>query len=221
MAYKSWLSLFSKDVTAGDVHVSSSGGKGKRKTFRDLIGDKKPKLPDDENADIGKVEIDASVVQKMHDLACQMGAECADDNDDDTLDDATKRDGSFSIPFKISKADADQQMIFGWASIVEKDGKLVIDKQEDFILPEDLEAAAYDYVLNSRTHGHMHVVKGTGRLIESMVFTKEKQDALGIDLKKVGWWCGWHVSDAEVWAAHKRGELPELSIGGSGRRTEV
>lgn len=136
------------------------------------------------------------------------------------VDNALKSAG-WSIPVKITKADPDQMMIFGWASVVEKDGRLVIDKQGDIVLPADLESAVYDYVLYARQHGDMHKNIGTGRLIESMVFTKEKQDALGIDLGKVGWFVGYKVDDPRVWEANKRGELPEFSIGGSGKRIEV
>jgi len=125
------------------------------------------------------------------------------------------------IPFTVEKADSDKQMLFGWASVVEKDGKIIVDKQGDMIAPETLEDGAYDYVLHARDHGHMHENIGTGRLIESMVFTKEKQTALGIDLGKVGWWIGFKVDDPEVWAAHKRGDLPEFSIGGRALREEV
>jgi hypothetical protein len=128
---------------------------------------------------------------------------------------------AWAVPMRVAKVDADQQLIFGWASVVEKDGYLIIDKQEDIILPETLEEAAYDFVLHARDHGDMHKDIGTGRLIESMVFTKEKQAALGINLGQVGWWTGFKVDNAEVWAAHKRGERPEFSIGGKAQSIEV
>ncbi len=124
--------------------------------------------------------------------------------------------------FVVKEADADQQLIFGWASIVMKGDLLVIDKQGDMILPEELERAAYDFMTDGGTHGHMHADIGTGRPIESMVFTKEKQEALGIVIKDadsgeqiVGWWTGFKVDDPKVWARHKAGELPEFSIGGA------
>ena len=164
------------------------------------------------------------LAQTIHDHAVALGAYCSqhgEGNDDFGQDDVGKGGSSWAIPFKIAKSDADQGQIFGWASVVEKDGKLIIDKQGDAILPEDLEKAAYDFVLNARDHGEMHSLIGTGKCIESMMFTKEKQKALGIDLKKVGWWVGFQVNDPETRAAIKRGELPEFSIGGSGRRVEM
>lgn len=120
----------------------------------------------------------------------------------------------WSIPLEIAKADPDRQMIFGWASVVTKNGKPIIDKQGDQIPVDELEKAAYDYVLESRDQGDMHRRTGVGKLIESMVFTAEKQAALGIDLGQVGWFVGFKVTDADLWAAHKRGERPEFSIGG-------
>jgi hypothetical protein len=47
-------------------------------------------------------------------------------------------DKRWKIPLKIVKADADQRLIFGWASVVEKDGRPVIDKQGDIKTPCDV-----------------------------------------------------------------------------------
>lgn len=129
--------------------------------------------------------------------------------------------GAWSLPLAVKKADPDKRLIFGWASIVTKDGKPIVDKQGDIIPVDELEKAFYDFVLYSRDHGDMHVRKGTGRLVECMVFTKEKQAVLGIDLGFEGAWTGFRVDDDAVWARHKRGELPEFSIGGAATPTEA
>ncbi len=99
----------------------------------------------------------------------------------------------------------------------------MVDKQGDMILPAELERAAYDFVLHSRDGGDMHLRKGCSRLVESIVFTKEKQAAMGIELPggMVGWWTGFYVDDDELWAAHKRGERPEFSIGGTAHRAPI
>ena len=89
-----------------------------------------------------------------------------------------------------------------------------MDHQGDVIPVDELEKAFYDYVLNARQHGHMHGSIGTGRLVECMVFTKQKQDLLGIDLGFEGAWVGFKIDDDAVWKAHKSGALPEFSIGG-------
>ena len=131
------------------------------------------------------------------------------------------RTPAFEIPFEIKKVDPDQRMIFGWASIVTKDGRLVVDHQNDVISTDELEKAFYDYVLYSRGQGHMHSKMGVGRLIECMMFTKQKQDVLKIVVRDEdgdqieGAWVGYYVDDDDVWAAHKRHELPAFSIGGA------
>jgi hypothetical protein len=119
------------------------------------------------------------------------------------------------MPIDIRKADPDQRLVFGWASVIEKNGVAVIDKQGDIIPVSSMEPAAYDFVLFSRDQGDMHAETGQGRLVESMMFTVEKQQSLGIDLGMVGWWTGFRVDSDPLWAAYKRGERPEFSIGGS------
>lgn len=140
---------------------------------------------------------------------------------DKDQDDATK---SFGQPFVITKIDVEQRKIFGWASVSSIDGVDIIDKQDDIIPASEMEPAVYDFVLDVRKHGDMHTEVGTGRLCESMFFTKEKA-ALGIVAKNAqgqvieGWWVGFKVDSDRVWAEHKAGRRPEFSIGGSAKRT--
>jgi hypothetical protein len=82
----------------------------------------------------------------------------------------------------IVKIDQEKQLVFGWASVIkDTNDKILLDRQEDFIESEDeLEKAAYDYVLKSRDGGEMHIRKGVSTMVESVVLSKEKQLALGI-----------------------------------------
>ncbi len=134
-------------------------------------------------------------------------------------DESIAKEVDWELEFEIRKADEDQQLIFGWASVVQEGDYLIIDKQGDMILPEELERSAYEYMIEARDHGDSHSIIGTGKCIESAVFTKEKQRALGIEIRNkaghqvVGWWVGFKVDDA-TWARHKSGELKEFSIGG-------
>lgn len=121
----------------------------------------------------------------------------------------------------ISKLDEAQRLVFGWFSVIEENGEVVKDLQGDMISEAELEKAAYDFVLNARVGGEMHVRKGVGRLVESIMFTKEKQKALGIDLKKVGWWGGFKVDDEDVWEGVRSGKYVAFSIGGKGKRAEA
>ena len=94
----------------------------------------------------------------------------------------------------------------------------MVDRQEDTIAPEELEKAAYEFVLNARVAGEEHVRKGVGRLVESVVLTYEKQQAIQeglrafgvakatIDLGCEGWFGGFYIDDDDVWQMIKSGE---------------
>ena len=127
----------------------------------------------------------------------------------------------------IVKLDEEKRLVFGWASII-KDvyGKVLLDRQEDFIDSEDeLEKSAYDYVLKSRDGGEMHIRKGVSTMIESVVLSEEKQKALGIPagVVPIGWWVGFKVTDARVWGEVKKGGYIGFSVHGTGKRnpTEI
>jgi broad specificity phosphatase PhoE len=192
--------IVAKDMSAGDVHVTTALGNqpgSKKISFAEaLIAARKPKkIPDKEPATV-----------------------------------LVKTD----LPLQIAKMDAEQQKVFGWAYISQRGEQLIIDKQGDIILPEDLEKAAHDFVLFSRSQGDMHTVgvsgdpEQHGRLIGSVVYTKEKFDKCGLAAfdpengdQLFGWWVEFKVDSPELWEAHKRGERPEFSIGGKGRRVEL
>lgn len=130
----------------------------------------------------------------------------------------TKLEKRVVLKGDIASTDDDQRLVFGWLSVVENaDGSPVVDLAGDVIPVDVLESAAYQFVLDSRSMGDMHErIEGIGRIVESMVFTREKMTALGLKGKlPVGWWVGFHVDDDEVWAAIKSGEYKGLSIGGN------
>jgi hypothetical protein len=128
------------------------------------------------------------------------------------------------IEGKIAKLDSAKKLIFGWASVTVKSGETVTDLQEDIMDDSwELEKMAYRYVLHSRDGGVMHQERGVARLVESMVFTPEKLEKLGLpaDSMPTGWWVGYRVDDADVWARAERGEFTGFSIGGRGIRQKV
>jgi hypothetical protein len=131
-------------------------------------------------------------------------------------------DQHWSRDIEIRKTDDEQQVVFGWLSVaVDKDGQLVVDLQDDVITPSDLEKAAYNHVLYERHAGEMHKTIGIGRIVESMVFTQEKQDLLGIPpgvLPQCAWWVGYKIDDPTVWKKVKDGTYRAWSIGGTGKR---
>lgn len=125
--------------------------------------------------------------------------------------------------FKITKRDDEQMLAFGWANVsIRSDGELIEDWQEDIVEPEDLEQAAYEFVQLYREGGEMHERGGVATLVESVVFTEEKQRAMGIPegTLPVGWWIGFKVLDAGVWEKVKDGTYSMFSIEGEAERVE-
>lgn len=122
------------------------------------------------------------------------------------------------------KSDDEKMLAFGWASVsMRVDGELIEDWQNDIVEPEELEKAAYDYVLLYREGGEMHERGGAAILIESVVFTEEKMRVMGIPAGTlpVGWWIGFKVTDKEVWEKVKDGTYNMLSIEGEAERVEI
>lgn len=139
-----------------------------------------------------------------------------------TIDAIQKTDNEVSI----LKTDDDKRLVFGWASIsITVDGEQLEDRQQDMIDPEDLEEAAYEYVLNFRDTGEEHIptMRKKGKLVESCVFTEEKQRAMGIPAGTIpiGWWIGFKIEDDDAWERVKNGTYRMFSIEGKANREPV
>lgn len=123
------------------------------------------------------------------------------------------------ITAKIAKAD--EHLVFGWASMsANADGQPIVDDAGDIIPIDELEHAAYNFVLESRQGGEMHESIGGATLIESVVFTKEKLELLNVDNLPYGWWVGFKITDENLWQKIKSGAYPMMSIGGRATREE-
>lgn len=128
--------------------------------------------------------------------------------------------------FNIQKSDKDKRLAFGWANVaIRKDGEQIIDYQGDMFDPEDLEEAAYKYVLNFGDAGEEHIpfLRKKAKMVESVVFTKEKLRAMGLpeDALPQGWWIGFKVFDDDTWEKIKNGTYKMFSIEGTGIREKV
>lgn len=126
----------------------------------------------------------------------------------------------------VYKTDDDKRLVFGWASVaVTAEGEQLEDRQHDIIDPEELERAAYEYVLNFRDTGEEHVesLRKKGRLVESCVLTREKQALMGIPegVLPEGWWIGFKIDDDEAWEKVKNGTYRAFSIEGTAERVPV
>ena len=150
-------------------------------------------------------------------------------------DEELAKDWQIDLP--IFKADGGDdltgRMVFGIASMISEGGRLVIDKQGDMISPHELENGFYNYLLEGGKHGEMHELVGTGRCIAGYVITDEHKKAIRkagyqLSFTKIstgeeceGLIAGWVIDEPTTLEKIKSGELPELSIGGTGMRVSL
>lgn len=138
-------------------------------------------------------------------------------------------DASFELTAKLAKADEESRVVFGLFSVTKISSDLVEDLEKDSIPTENLEKSVYNYVRKSRDASINHKTLGVGELVESMMFTKEKVEALKKALADAGiphtieidgefWWGGHYVTDDAVWKGVKSGDYESWSIGGSAKR---
>lgn len=124
----------------------------------------------------------------------------------------------------IEKTDVEQRIVFGWLyQSTTKDREVVVDHSGEIVSIEELEKAAYGFVLEHRKAGHMHekgddgLAVGVGRLVECVVFTPEKCAHMGIPpgVMPDGIWVGFKIDDDNAWQGVKTGRLKMLSFGGT------
>lgn len=148
--------------------------------------------------------------------------------DSDISDNSDTSETNVELRVPVAKS-TDRGQIFGWAMFSEDpsapgSGRLHIDSQDDVVTVDELEKAAYEFNLESRSGGVMHKVKDTATLIESTVFTDEKIEKMGIPegtIPNGAWWVGFQIHDDEVKKLVKDGSLTEFSIEGSAIRKEI
>lgn len=128
------------------------------------------------------------------------------------------------VLFDITKSKEDEGLVSGWASVsVNADGSIPLDWSDDVIMPETLEKAAINFMLDYRGSGVMHEGSEQGVVVESIVFTKEKQKALGIPegIVPEGWFITVKVMNKDVFDAVKDGKYKMFSIQGSAKRVKL
>lgn len=138
----------------------------------------------------------------------------------------------FELNGTIAKYDDERGQCFGIFSVEQIGDSRVVDEEGDRIVEGELEKAAYDHVKEARIADVNHDGSHVGDLIESMVFTPEKCQALEkalrasgiqatIDIPATVWWGGHQINNEEVRKAVKSGRYRYFSIGGSGVREPV
>ena len=131
---------------------------------------------------------------------------------------------SITATFKVAKANDSEGLVSGWANVaVNADGSLPLDWQDDIIRPETLEKAAINFMMDYRGSGAMHEGDSKGIVVESIVFTKEKQAAIGIPEGTIpeGWFITVKILDPVVFEQVKNGTFKMFSIQGHAKRVEL
>ena len=131
---------------------------------------------------------------------------------------------NITTTFKIAKANDSEGLVSGWANVaINADGSLPLDWQDDIIRPETLEKAAINFMMDYRGSGEMHEGDSKGIVVESIVFTKAKQQAIGIPegIVPEGWFITVKVLDPVVFEQVKNGTYKMFSIQGHAKRVEL
>jgi len=119
------------------------------------------------------------------------------------------------ISGSILKADDEERIVWGWASVVTENGEPVVDRQGDVITPDEISKAATEFMLSVRVAKAMHDGEQIGHVVHSFPVTNELAKALGIQSDREGWIIAQKITDDEVWKRVKSGELKAFSIGGN------
>jgi hypothetical protein len=125
---------------------------------------------------------------------------------------------NFNMTVPIVKSDEELRVAYGWASVIESGGEVVVDKQGDWIAPGELVKAAHEFMRASRLSKEMHGGEACGEVVESIVLTRDVQDSLGVRLDKVGWYIAVKILDDDVWRRVRTGDYKAFSIGGRAKR---
>ena len=139
---------------------------------------------------------------------------------DTTVSEATKQDVKFESRGEITKMDDDQRIVYGYASVISKNGEPIVDLQGDVISAAEMEKAASDFMLGARVGKTMHKGEATTTIIHSFPMTNETKKAYQIESPYEAWLIAVKVHDDETWEKVKAGKLKDFSIGGKAQRRE-
>lgn len=121
----------------------------------------------------------------------------------------------------VLKTDKKTGMVYGWASVTAKaDGSPLIDRDGDTIPTDVLESAMHGFMQDYRDGGVMHDGDAEGTIVEALVVTAEKLEAIGVPANVAksipeGAFIGLKLDPAsETFAKVESGELGMFSIFG-------
>jgi len=132
----------------------------------------------------------------------------------------TKKTEPWTYTVRLLKAD-EPKVVYGVVyAPCQKGQKCQLDTQKDFVRPDELRKAAWDFMAKSRTVGNQHQGPAKAEVVESFVAPMD----MAVDGEKItkgSWVLAVRVKDDTIWKAVQNGELNAFSIGGKGLRTPV
>lgn len=128
------------------------------------------------------------------------------------------QDINHSVEGQVLKVDNEERLVYGWASVISENGKTLVDRQGDVISAPTLTKAVNKFMQHVRVGKEMHSGNQIGVVVNSWVFTKELNKAIGVQSGREGWVVAFKVFDDDVWEKVKSGELSAFSIGGRARK---
>jgi len=122
----------------------------------------------------------------------------------------------------LKKADADKPHVV-WGVVYspcQKGGTCELDSQGDWVKPETLRKAAWNFMEKSRVVGEQHKGRAKAVIVENQI-TPADMVVDGENIVKGSWVVGIKVNDDALWKKVESGELSAFSIGGTGVRVEA
>ena len=119
---------------------------------------------------------------------------------------------------EICKFDNKQGIVYAWGVVSTVDDEPYYDLHGDYIPEDTLQKAVDNFSLRriNKSVKEMHDGDEKGKIVSSLVLTKELQKAFGIECNKTGWLVGIKVTDKEVLKKCREGVYTGFSIGGFG-----
>jgi len=168
-------------------------------------------------------ETHEAYLERVREIGGINESEDDDEGSSDTLERALRvvmesiMSKSFTMQANVVKANEEERIVYGWASIVTMDGKPVIDKQGHIISGEEMEKMATSFMMSERTAKAMHTGESIGQIIHSFPLTAQIAKAIGMETDVEGWFIGVKVHSDAVWQKIKNGDFKAFSIGGRGK----
>jgi hypothetical protein len=162
---------------------------------------------------------DRSMVQKIHDHAVGLGAECSavtksEEPADPNVEFAKRHDLS------VLKVDDELGLVFGWAIVSKDAGADYFDVQGDHIPEHSMLKAATDFMLSDRVGKEMHAGDAKGTIVFAWPLTEDIAKAMGLATDRTGLMIAWKPHDAATLDKFRSGEYSGFSIGGHRNKDE-